>query len=232
MVLLLVLTATSLTASAGGYRLIVNRDNPTVGLTRERLAALYLKKSTTWEGGEEALPVDLPEASETRAAFSVEVLKKSVAGVKAYWNQQIFSGRSVPPREQPGDAEVVAYVKAHANAVGYVSEKADVSGVKVVTFDEAETISDTVSMPTAIQRVNPVYPSAARAGRRQATVELSATVDATGRVVGIEPRGPAAGYGFDEAAREAAQRTTFRPGTRDGRAVQMQTVLQYRFVLQ
>jgi hypothetical protein len=60
---------------------------------------------------------------------------KSVTAIKTYWQQQVFSGRDVPPVERPGDAEVVAYVRENVNAIGYVSAGAPLArGVKAVTI--------------------------------------------------------------------------------------------------
>ena len=56
-----------------------------------------------------------------RRIFSERVLKRSVAAVRNYWQQRIFSGRDVPPPEVEGDEAVVAYVAEHPGAVGYVS---------------------------------------------------------------------------------------------------------------
>ena len=62
------------------------------------------------------------------------MLHKSVSAVKSYWQQQIFSGRGVPPTERSTDSEVLAYVRSNPNAIGYVSSAAALGGsVKVVT---------------------------------------------------------------------------------------------------
>jgi len=53
--------------------------------------------------------------------------------VKSYWQQQIFSGRDVPPVEKSSDAQVVAFVKQNPGAIGYVAEGTDTAGTKVVT---------------------------------------------------------------------------------------------------
>ena len=65
-----------------------------------------------------------------------------------------------------------------------------------------------------------------------ATVELKLRVDAAGRVISAEPIGPKAGFGFDESAREAAMSAQFRPGRSDGVAVEMETRLAIRFLLE
>jgi hypothetical protein len=48
-------------------------------------------------------------------------LKRTVAAVRSYWQQRIFSGRDVPPPELDSDASVIAYVERTPGAVGYVS---------------------------------------------------------------------------------------------------------------
>jgi hypothetical protein len=65
-------------------------------------------------------------------AFTREVLGKSIAAVKAYWQQQIFSGRAVPPPEESSDDRVARFVSEHPLGVGYVSPGAPVPGLKVL----------------------------------------------------------------------------------------------------
>ncbi len=89
-----------------------------------------------------------------------------------------------------------------------------------------------VEPPRLLRSVRPDYPPAARARRRMATVELRVRVDAAGKVVDVGPVGPPAGFGFDESARAAALSAQFRPGRRDGVAVEMETRLAIRFLLE
>jgi len=86
--------------------------------------------------------------------------------------------------------------------------------------------------PQLLRAIRPAYPRLARERRRMATVELKVRVDATGRVLSAEPIGPPAGFGFDESARDAAMSAQFRPGRRDGVAVEMETRLAIRFLLE
>ncbi|MEO8196309.1 MAG: TonB family protein [Thermoanaerobaculia bacterium] len=89
-----------------------------------------------------------------------------------------------------------------------------------------------VEPPQLVRALRPDYPPVARARRRMATVELKLRVDAAGKVIAVEPVGPPAGLGFDESAREAALSAQFRPGRRDGVAVEMETRLAIRFLLE
>ena len=116
------------------YAIVVSASNPITSLSREQASKLFLKKTPTWADGREVVPVDLPEGSAVREAFTKSVLHKSVSAVKSYWQQQIFSGRGVPPTERSTDSEVLAYVRSNPNAIGYVSSAAALGGsVKVVT---------------------------------------------------------------------------------------------------
>ena len=67
--------------------------------------------------------------------FSKSIHGKTAAAVKSYWNQQIFSGREVPPVEKKSDAEVLSFVRSTPGAIGYVSDTASTDGVRVVTIN-------------------------------------------------------------------------------------------------
>jgi hypothetical protein len=93
----------------------------------------FLKRIRHWPDGPVIQPVDLPPAAAERASFSREVLGRSVAAVRAYWQQRIFSGRDVPPPELANDERVVEYVVTHRDAVGYVSGVTPLAGAKSVS---------------------------------------------------------------------------------------------------
>jgi TonB family protein len=85
--------------------------------------------------------------------------------------------------------------------------------------------------PSPISSVNARYPAVAVRLRREAEVLVRVRVDATGKALRAEVVGQRAGLGFDEAAAAAALRTVYRPGTRDGEPVEMETVVRVRFKL-
>ena len=136
---LVVLTASAgWTAPAAGpsYRVVVNSANAASSMSREDVAKLFLKKTTSWPGGQAVMPVDQGKDSAVRKAFSQGVLNKDVSSVESYWQQQIFSGRAVPPTEKGNDADVLAFVRANPGAVGYVSGGAELgASVKELTVN-------------------------------------------------------------------------------------------------
>ena len=115
-----------------GFQVIVNSANPVSALTQDDIARLFLKERKSWDGGLAVEPVDQRARSDVREAFSTAALGRSPRAVIVHWQQQIFSGRNVQPRELESDDAVVEYVRTHAGAVGYVSPSGAVSGVKTV----------------------------------------------------------------------------------------------------
>jgi len=118
--------------SADIYTVIVNPKNPQSSIDRELAAQTFLKKVVTWEQGGVIRPVDLVPDSPVRRKFSEQVLGRSVAAVRSYWLQVVFSGRGVPPPELGSDEEVIRYVLREPGAIGYVSSRVDLRGARVL----------------------------------------------------------------------------------------------------
>jgi ABC-type phosphate transport system substrate-binding protein len=134
-VILSALAFTLLSTAAGapqpapaGFVVVVRADNPVAALPRAELSRLFLKRDNNWPGGLAAAPVDLAETVEARQAFSREVHQKPVAAIKAYWQQQIFSGRGTPPPERTSETQVLEYVRANPGGLGYVSADTPIGG--------------------------------------------------------------------------------------------------------
>lgn len=129
----LVVAASAAGAQEGGFKLVANASVGVSSLTADEASQYFLKKKTTWPGGQAVQPVDQTDESAARRAFSKAVLKKDVGAVKSYWQTQIFAGRGVPPPEKGSDAAVLAFVDANPGAIGYVSGGAPLGrGVKEV----------------------------------------------------------------------------------------------------
>jgi ABC-type phosphate transport system substrate-binding protein len=128
--------APALRAQDAPFRVVVNAANPVTAISRDELSRLFLKKVTTWTSGRPVMLVDQAEASPVRREFTRAVHRKEVSSVKSYWQTMIFAGRAVPPSEKPSDADVIAYVSANPNAIGYVSAGASIgTGLRVVTIE-------------------------------------------------------------------------------------------------
>jgi ABC-type phosphate transport system substrate-binding protein len=120
-------------AAQQGYVVIVNDANGVSSVSATELSRMFMKKQNRWASGHDVVPVDLPESAAAREAFSAQVHGKPVSAVHAFWQQQIFSGRAVPPAEKGSDDQVVAFVRSTPGAIGYVSAGASLgAGVRRV----------------------------------------------------------------------------------------------------
>jgi ABC-type phosphate transport system substrate-binding protein len=118
--------------AAQEFKVIVNSANNISEIPSAALGKIFLKETTTFPAGGTATPVDQSKSSPVRAAFSKRVVGRPVSAVDTYWQQQIFSGKEVPPPSKASDDEVIAFVKSNPGGIGYVSAGASVAGVKVV----------------------------------------------------------------------------------------------------
>ncbi|HEX9982237.1 MAG TPA: hypothetical protein VGF69_03150 [Thermoanaerobaculia bacterium] len=130
---LFLFTSASLHA-AEGFKVVVHRSNPITSISKSELSDYLLKKKTTWPDKKPVVAVDLTDKSPVRGKLSQEVLGRSPAAIKSYWQQQIFSGRDVPPVEKASDRDVIAFVQVTPGAIGYVSDATDTGDLKVVVL--------------------------------------------------------------------------------------------------
>ena len=121
-------------ATAGSFKVIVNGAVRVDALSKKEVSDLFMKRTPKWSNGTPVMAVDQSDRSAVRDEFSKTIHGKPTAAVKSYWQQQIFSGRDVPPVEKASDSEVVALVRSNPGAIGYVDAAADTSGVKVLTI--------------------------------------------------------------------------------------------------
>jgi hypothetical protein len=117
------------------FILIVNPDNRQQSAKRSFLEDAFLKNTTRWDDGVALRPVDQSSRSAVRPKFCEIIIRRTLAAVRHYWQQRIFSGRGVPPPELASDTAVVRYVLEHRGAVGYVSRDADVGRARVLAVE-------------------------------------------------------------------------------------------------
>lgn len=108
--------------------------HPSVAVTNlstDEIAAIYLLKTTSWQGGGNIVPVNREAASNTRTVFSDAVLRHPPSALNAYWNQMHFKGK-VPPLVQESDQAVLAFVQKVPGSIGYISTSVSPQNVKVL----------------------------------------------------------------------------------------------------
>ena len=135
LVAIVLLAAASVWAQGGGYKIVVNPSNPATSMSKDEVARIFLKKATKFPDGRSASPVDLAVNSSIRENFSKSVLGKPASAVDAYWQQQIFSGRDIPPPQKSENA-AISFVRSNENGIAYISSGADTAGLKVINVGD------------------------------------------------------------------------------------------------
>ena len=131
MVLLTVSTAASPLWADPGIAVIVHPANPVASLSTADVMRLYLGKTRVFPDQSPARLVSLSDGVSPRREFDARVLNKSPNQVRAYWAQQIFTGRGTPPRELSTPADVRRFVASNPSAVGYLEPEMVDASVKV-----------------------------------------------------------------------------------------------------
>ena len=118
-----------------GFMVIVHPRSPVTRLDRRFLAEIFFRRTTRWTDDTPIRPVDQVPDSPARGRFTQDVLARSVASVRSYWQQRIFSGQGLPPPELNDDEAVVGYVASHPGAIGYVAPGTRTAGARAVEVD-------------------------------------------------------------------------------------------------
>ena len=135
-VLAVISLLTNIVAAQGhGYKVIVNPSISINSISRDELSRIFLKKVSKFHDGHSAMPVDLPSSSGIRDGFSRDIHGKPTSAVEAYWQQQVFSGREVPPSEK-GEGAAIDFVRSNGGGIAYVSAGAPTDGVKVISVTD------------------------------------------------------------------------------------------------
>lgn len=126
------------------------------------------------------------------------------------------------PTPEPQKAEPVQTAPAPV-------QQAPAPVVRKVQFGDLVSPGAGVTPPKLTSRLDPRYPAQAQRLNKSADVDIKVLVDENGRVVDAQRTGAKAGFGFDEAALEAARRAQFSPATKDGVRVKMWYGMKVKF---
>ncbi|MDH5601419.1 MAG: phosphate ABC transporter substrate-binding protein [Gammaproteobacteria bacterium] len=115
-----------------GVAVITHPGVKEIGLSKNKLAQIYLGKIKNYSNGKTIQPVDLPKGNPAQKKFYKSVVQKSDAAVKRYWSKLKFTGKGKPPKELGSAREVIQWVANTEGAIGYIDGKYLNKSVKVV----------------------------------------------------------------------------------------------------
>lgn len=115
-----------------GVAVITHPGVKEIGLSKVKLAQIYLGKLKSYSNGQSIKMVDLPKGSSSRKKFYSKVIKKSNSEMSRYWSKLKYTGKGKPPKKLDSAREVIQWVANNEGAIGYVDGKYLNKSVKVV----------------------------------------------------------------------------------------------------
>ena len=188
-----------------------------------------------WPSGD-ASPSDLPFSDHGAERIQVEEVQPTSQ-----------SREKTPPPPAPLPPEVVPNDQIIETDIEWgtstlqIEDPGDDETYQEGTTSQASASRTPNTAARLLRAVQPEYPSAARDDGVQARVVVEVQVDAQGRVTSaqilkrayVENEQPRAvsrlGYGLEQAALAAAQRSLFRPARSNGQPVATRTTITYTF---
>lgn len=78
------------------------------------------------------IAVNLPEGDKTRERFETIIIGRSPAQMKAHWSRLVFTGRAWELSILRSDEDIIGFVRANDNAIGYISDASKANGLFIV----------------------------------------------------------------------------------------------------
>lgn len=125
----LVVAAALIALPAQAGKVVVAANSSQGTLDKTGVQNIFLGR-TAQVGGQTAVVVF--QKGPTRAPFESGVVGRSGAQLSSHWSRLVFTGRAKAPEELADDAAVKAKVASTPGAIGYISDAAVDSTVKVV----------------------------------------------------------------------------------------------------
>jgi ABC-type phosphate transport system substrate-binding protein len=119
-----------------GLVVVAGNDFSMSKLTKSEVGAIFLQKRVNGPGEQPLVPVFLPDSTDTAAEFAEKVLGKNAKQMRAYWNLKVLTGRLKPPVVVETNEELVTFLNRNPGSIGYMSESAVKSGLKVLYRDD------------------------------------------------------------------------------------------------
>jgi len=111
---------------------VVNKANPVDKLTRSELIDLFMGKYVAFPDDSKAMPVELKGEHDIKVNFYRKLVDMPLSRVNAYWSRLRFTGRKRVAVFQSNEAELIDYIIANKQAIGYVPQSLITEDLKVV----------------------------------------------------------------------------------------------------
>jgi ABC-type phosphate transport system substrate-binding protein len=111
---------------------VVNRANPVNELSRSELIDLFMGKYVAFPNDVRAIPVELNNDHKIKVEFYQNLVGMPLSRVNAYWSRLRFTGRKRTAVFKPNESDLIAFIIANEQAIGYVPQSLITNDLKVV----------------------------------------------------------------------------------------------------
>ena len=118
--------------AAAEVAIITHPGTQEIGLSKDKVADVYLGKIKTFSDGTPSNPVDQSKDSPLREKFYKAILGKTETEMNRYWSKLKYTGKGKPPVVVLGDDAVKELVANTPGAIGYIDGKSLDKSVKVI----------------------------------------------------------------------------------------------------
>lgn len=131
-VILLITLAISSVNAKEPLAVVVNKVNPVDKLSQSELIDLFMGKYVAFPGNVAAIPVELNGDHKIKVEFYQNLVDMPLSRVNAYWARLRFTGRKRAAKFYTNEAEVIEFIMANENAIGYIPQSLVSENLKVV----------------------------------------------------------------------------------------------------
>lgn len=78
------------------------------------------------------IAVNLPEGDKTRERFEQKIIGRTPAQMKAHWSRLVFTGRAWELSILRSDEDIIGFIQANDNAIGYISDASKANGLFII----------------------------------------------------------------------------------------------------
>ncbi|PKG84954.1 hypothetical protein CXF85_04915 [Colwellia sp. 75C3] len=111
---------------------VVNKHNPVEKLSRTELIDLFMGKYVAFPNDLKAIPVELNGEHQIKVDFYQNLVGMPLSRVNAYWSRLRFTGRKREAVFKPNETDLIAFIIANEQAIGYVPQSLITEDLKVV----------------------------------------------------------------------------------------------------
>ena len=118
--------------AAAEVAIITHPGTQEIGLSKDKVADVYMGKMKSFSDGTPTKPVDQANGSPLRVKFYKTILGKTESEMNRYWSKRKYTGKGKPPVVVIGDDAVKELVANTPGAIGYIDGNSLDKSVKVI----------------------------------------------------------------------------------------------------